>query len=408
MKMKKRVVKQIKEMTAEFNADALNPCEVANVGFATLPSFAKACQEAGEVYLKACAEKSYATGKGLEAAVVSEKATASVFALDHRGKPYTSNVDRITCELISEKNAKMIQLSIKKVKDNQYEVGYCPTSRGRHQLHIKFEGVHIKASPFAVNVRRSFEKVGTPIMTITGLNQPWGVVVNEKGEIIIAEYGADRVSVYSQTGEKLRSFGLRGNRQGQFRGPRGVAVDEDDNILVADSEKDRIQKFTSDGQFITAVGRVGKQPLQFNTPTGIAIHPVSKRVYVSEAYNHRVQILNPNLTPHSRFKFGSRGSGKGQFQYPRGIAFDSAQNVYVGENEGNAAIQVFSAEGEHLRWLGVSKLNKPHDVSIDSSDTVYVCDTDNHRIVSLTLVVHSFIHLGQKGHCQDSSMTLVG
>ena len=35
MKMKKRVVKQINEMTAEFNADTLTPCELANVGFAT-------------------------------------------------------------------------------------------------------------------------------------------------------------------------------------------------------------------------------------------------------------------------------------------------------------------------------------------------------------------------------------
>ena len=66
VKMKKGVVKQIKEMTAEINADALNSCEVANIGFATLPTFVKDCQEVGEVYLKVCAEKSYATGKSLE------------------------------------------------------------------------------------------------------------------------------------------------------------------------------------------------------------------------------------------------------------------------------------------------------------------------------------------------------
>ena len=78
--------------------------------------------------------------------------------------------------------------------------------------------------------------------------------------------------------------------------------------------------------------------------------------------------------------FGSNGSGKGQFQYPRGVAFDSAQNVYVSEQNRNTHIQVFNSEGEHLQWLGDTKLNCPDDVSIDPNDMVYVCDTNNHRI----------------------------
>ena len=183
-------------------------------------------------------------------------------------------------------------------------------------------------------------------MTITGLSDPWGVVVNKKGEIIIAEYSAYCITVYSQVGEKLKSFGSKGSEQGQFHGPRGVAVDDDNNILVTDAENNRIQKFTADGKFITAVGSEGKKPLQCNYPTGIVIHPVNKRVYISESGNDRVKILNPGLTPHSMF--GSHGSGKGKLNYPRGIAFDSEQNVYVGEYRDNTHIQVFTAKGEHL------------------------------------------------------------
>ena len=146
-----------------------------------------------------------------------------------------------------------------KIKMNQYEISYRSIMRGRHQLHIKFDGKHIKASPFAVTVCRPFDKLGTPIMTITGLRQPWGVVMNKKREIIIAEYGAHCISVFSQTGEKLRSFGSRGSGRGQFYEPRGVAVDNDGNIYVTDTRNHRIQKFTSDGTFITAVGSKGKK-----------------------------------------------------------------------------------------------------------------------------------------------------
>jgi DNA-binding beta-propeller fold protein YncE len=112
---------------------------------------------------------------------------------------------------------------------------------------------------------------------------------------------------------------------------------------------------------------------------------------VSESLNHRVQILKPNLALHKLF--GSYGSDKGQFDQPRGIAFDSKQNVYVGEFRKNTRIQVFTQEGEHLRWLGDTKLNRPYDVCIDSNDIAYVCDTDNDRICifdSSGILIHSF------------------
>jgi DNA-binding beta-propeller fold protein YncE len=335
-------VEQIKEMTTEFNADALAPCEVANIGFVTLPSFSGDCGQVGNAYVQVVApEACYATGEGLEVAVVNERATASVYALDHHGKHFARNIKRMMCGLTS--------------------------------------------------------KIGTPIMimTINGLNGPWGVVVNKKGEIIIVECDAHRVSVYSQAGEKLRSFGSRGSGEGHFEWPRGVAVDSDDNILVADALNHRIQKFTADGKFIIAMGSLGTKPLQFNRPTGIAVHPQNKLIYVSESFNCRVQILKPDLTFHKLF--GSSGSDKGQFYQPRGIAFDSKQNVYVGEFRMNTHIQIFTQEGEHLRWLGDTKLNRPYDVCIDSNDIAYVCDMRNHRICifdSSGTLLHSF---GTKG-----------
>ena len=78
--------------------------------------------------------------------------------------------------------------------------------------------------------------------------------------------------------------------------------------------------------------------------------------------------------------FGSEGDGEGQFTQVRGLAFDSAHNVYVGEERLATRVQIFTANGDHLKWLGDKKLNCPLDVSIDSNDTVYVCDTYNHKI----------------------------
>ena len=396
LKMKKGVMKQIENMTAEFNEEALTPCEVADVGITILPSLANDCGLLGDIYIKKpSAEKSYATGRGLEVAMVNERATAFVYVLDQKEKRHTHHTHTTSCQLVSDIDSNaMINGDVRQVKDNQYEISYRPSLGGWHQLHIKIDGKHIKASPFAVTVKRPIEKLGTPIKIITGLKDPWGVAVNKKGEIIVVEYGAHRVSVYSRAGDKLRSFGSYGSEFGQFYGPRGVAVDDVGHILVADTLNYRIQKFTEDGKFIASVGSEGDKQLQFDYPTGIAIHPLNKMVYVSESCNYRVQILNPDLTAHG--VFGSKGSDIGQFNCPRGIAFDSTGNVYVGESRSDTRVQVFSAKGDHLRWLG-DKLNRPYDITIDSNDTIYVGDSYNHRICIFDLNGKLIRSFGTKG-----------
>ena len=389
MKMKNTVTKQIKEMTTNFKPDMLTPCEAANLRFLPSPELTQASQllQFGKVVLqKTCPEKCYATGKGLEIAEPGERATAVLHVVDHYEKAYSTPMETVSCELGSEVTCEKMDCSVKKTEGNQYEISYQPTKRGRYQLHIKVEGEHIKGSLFPVTVKLPVQKLGTPIKTISGLKRPWGVAVNKRGEVIVAEGSGHCVSIFSPTGEKLRSFGSYGSGHGQFNGPRGVAVDDGGNILVVDRSNHRIQKFTSDGKFITAVGRKGNKPLEFDNPMGIAIHPLNKKVYVNDNSNHRIQILNSDLTFSS--SFGSRGSGNGQFQNTWDVAFDSTGNVYVVDFY-NHRVQVFTAEGEFLRKFGKmgkgnGELDCRSSISIDSDNVVYVIECGNHRVSVFT------------------------
>ena len=253
MKIKKTVMKQIKEMTDNFKSNRLSPCETADLKFVPSPKLAQACQEFGEVYARNIfSEKCYATGKGLELAKVDERATAVINIVDDKEKACAASVEAVMCEFVSIANDKTTKCSIKAVEASQFEISYQPTSRGRHQLHIKVEGEHIKGSPFTVTV---IKKLGTPVRVISGLSNPWGVTVNQRGEIIVAESSVHRISIFSPTGEKLQSFSSQGSGQGQFNEPRGVAVDNDGNILVVDGGNKRIQKFTSDGKLVMVVGK---------------------------------------------------------------------------------------------------------------------------------------------------------
>ena len=383
MKIKKTVMKQIKEMTDNFKPDKLSPCEAADIKFThDFPKQAQACQHFGEVYVgnTLAPEKCYAIGKGLELAKVGEQTTAVIHIVNDKEEACFAPIESVMCELVSAANDKKTKCFIKPIKADQFEISYQPTSRVRHQLQIKVEGEHIKGSPFTVTVKLPVKKLGTPVRVIDGVNHPWGVAVNQRGEIVVAESNGHCISVFSPTGEKLRSFKSQGSGQGQFIDPRGVTMDDDGNILVVDAGNKRIQKFTPRGEFMA----LSQSNVHFNhPPLGIKIHPNSKKIYVSDFNNHCIQILNPDLTFYR--KFGEHGTNNGQFGFTYDTAFDSTGNVLVGERECNNGIQIFTAEGQYLRKFGSEgngqgELNFPSAIAIDNDDVVYVTEQNNNRV----------------------------
>lgn len=91
------------------------------------------------------------------------------------------------------------------------------------------------------------------------------------------------------------------------------------------------------------------------------------------------------VTAHAEFlfKFGSYGSGDGQFLEPHGPALDSSGNIYVADNHNNR-IQVFDSSGNFLRKFGSfgggdGQFWGPWGIALDSSGNIYVADTDDER-----------------------------
>ena len=404
LKMKTRIVKQVKELTSAFQPDTLKPNTEADITFSISPDVTAACQNYGEVYTARDPDpsKCHTTGKGLEEAVVGKKSTALIQAFDCMGTPCTELIKSLQCEVISDITVTKVQGIVKRRGQNQYEINYQPTIKGRNQLHIKMNNQHIKGSPFPVSVKMPVEQLGIPIQIIHDVNYPTGVTVNKKGEVIVSELVSNCVSVFSPTGEKLKSFGTSSSGHEQFSYPCGLAVDGEENILVVDFENHRIQKFTANGQFLTAVGTKGNGPLQFDHPMYIAYNASKKQLYVTDTGNSRVQVLHSDLTFSSTF--GKKGSGKGQFNKPHGIACNSTGKIYVADY-GNNRIQVFTADGTFLLMFGRhgsgrGELNSPCGITVDVNDIVYVSEYNNHRISVFTSEGQFVSSFGSQGSQQ--------
>ena len=367
-------VQQVQDVTSSLKPESLQQEEQADLEFnCSQNELLQMCQQYGQVIANTVGKCS-AEGDGLKLAVVGERTTATVEVVDQEGRKHSRPVE-VSCELVSSDGSRQVRGEAKKVGDGEYEISYLPQHRGPRYLHIRVGHKHISGSPFPLSVITT-----TPTNIITGVNRPWGLALDNEGQLVVVENGGNCVSIFSGSGGKVRSFGCQGSAPGQLQNPCGVALSATGDILVANQSNHRIQVFSPDGKSEKCIGTRGSGPLQFTNPVGIAIHPQSKKIYVTDAINHRVQILNEDLTFYKTF--GSRGSGNGQFNNPLGVSFDSTGNVYIADT-GNHRVQVFTADGEYIRQFEKRGSIK-NGIALDSNNIVYVSDNANNISVFTT------------------------
>ncbi len=260
--------------------------------------------------------------------------------------------------------------------------------------------------------------------------KPQGIAVDSKGDIWVADTGNDRVEELSSTGTFIRAFGEEGTGTGQFIEPTALAIDSSGNVWVADTANKRVEEFSSTGTYlrefvgnsakangiaadakgdvwvaqtgvyrvvelspeakeIGSFGSLGSGNGQFLAPEGIVI--AGETAYVVDTGNNRVEQFK--LTEKEGkgsgeyvAQFGTKGTGNGQFEGPRGMALDKEGNLWIADT-GNNRIQEFTSARKYVRQL--SKLTEtctpvvmknPSGVVGGSAGRVWIADTGNSRV----------------------------
>jgi tripartite motif-containing protein 71 len=138
---------------------------------------------------------------------------------------------------------------------------------------------------------------------------------------------------------------------------------------------------------VTRWGSFGTGDGQFSRPAGITEDLGSNTLYVVDRGNDRIQ----KFTTDGKFilKWGSSGTGDGQFHIPVGISVDLSGNVYVAD-QGNDRIEKFTGDGKFItKWtnLGLSgggNILEAIYLDVGPLDKVYMTDRDNNRVQVLS------------------------
>ena len=257
----------------------------------------------------------HVSGPGLTSAAVNLTTQVLVELTDSSGRPHllpmnaTAQLEPISKATFRWPWSKK-HISVTMTTPSRYEVTYTPVSRGRHKLHVQVNDKEINGSPFTVTVYPDPKQLGHPVRTVTDLDWPYGIAFNKREEMMVSEWGADRVSILDTRGQKIRTFGSRGDSPHQMISPAGIATDGSGNIYVSSEHK--LQKFTSTGELIKCVGREGGKEGEFNDPRGLTLR--DNLVYVCDCDNHRIQVFDLDL--NFVRSIGSHGSGRGEFKLP--------------------------------------------------------------------------------------------
>jgi len=269
--------------------------------------------------------------------------------------------------------------------------------------------------PFLTRLAHTITGIGSKARS---LNRPFGLSLDAAGNLVVTDTGAGAVCYldlarkqwlrWTAVGDRrfvspvaavhqgktfyaadtawgeVVAFDEKGRQQFEITNglahPAGLAL-LGDRLVIVDSELHQVVECDLQGRFISKFGQRGGGPGEFNFPTHVAVDD-RRQIYVTDALNCRIQVF----TADGQFvrMFGSAGDAPGHFSRPKGVATDRVGHLYVVDAVfGN--VQIFDDSGRLLLDFGEGgsapgQFWLPNAIAINARNEIYVTDGYNHRL----------------------------
>ena len=249
---------------------------------------------------------------------------------------------------------------------------------------------------------RTYTTVSTPALS-SPPNYAEGIAADAAGNLYVADMLVHRILKITPAGtlSTLAGSGASGNANGtgtaaSFSYPDSVAVDASGNVYVADTNNHMIRKISPSGEVTTLAGSTTQGSTNatgnlasFRSPSGITTD-ASGNVYVADGGNNMIRKITPTGVVTTVAGNGTSGSANGpgsnaSFNFPRGIAVDTAGNIFVSDSWNNMIRKIdttgtvttlagTTTDGSANGTGSAASFSGPHGMTIDSSGNLFVAD----------------------------------
>ena len=258
------------------------------------------------------------------------------------------------------------------------------------------------------------------------LSQPTGVILDSSGNYYIADAANNVIRevttagvINTVVGDNALGAGFAGDHgallAAALSAPSAMAFDSAGNLYIADTGNNRVRKVSFSSNIITTVAGTGTPNYSgdgfpainaaLNAPRGLAFDSAGN-LYIADSGNHAIRMVSASTqrisTVAGTGTLGYNGdnipAATAQLNYPRGIALDSAGNIYIADSQNfrirkisNGIINTIAGtgspgEGGDGLYGFYAVFNFPTALVVDSSGNVLVADTGNNLIRKLTPV----------------------
>jgi sugar lactone lactonase YvrE len=254
------------------------------------------------------------------------------------------------------------------------------------------------------------------------LNEPYEVRFDRRGDLFFVEMRncvvrrvdnqTGRISTVAGTGQPGYSGDGGPATDAQLCDPHSIAFDRQDRLYIADIGNHRIRRVDlKTGRIETIAGtgemklpRDGDQAAKRPILGPRALFIVGNDLWIALREGNSVWRLNLNdgVLHHEagsgeKGYAGDRGSAhKATFDGPKGIAVTTGGDVVIVDTENQAIRRIKRTSGEIVTVAGGgpeargyagdggpsinAKLDRPHGVCVGPDGSVYIGDTNNHRV----------------------------
>lgn len=245
---------------------------------------------------------------------------------------------------------------------------------------------------------------------------PTNVLVDPSGNLYIAQSESARVRKVDTSGiiDTFAGNGLNGTAgdggpsdQASLYGPQGIARDSAGNIYIG--EGGAVRRVDVTGTISTFAGGCSCNDLDGYLATETNFGSISSlafdgsgNLYVAEPFQHRVRRISTSGIVTTVAGNGSPGyledgvlATSTSLNGPQGIALDSAGNLYIADTDNNrirkvagGVISTVAGDGTYgFAVDGVpatgTPLARPQDVKLDSSDEIWIADSESNRVLNV-------------------------